>query len=213
MHGEPTCPRCGEQVRPPGNWSSDWTCPRHGAVDPLRPATLPTPELLRDLAERSRVPIWLPWPLPDGWLMTGIRTAGDERTGARAIAVACSGPAPLGGFGELVLVAETPGVGLGAGIAGLDGRDPGAGVTDGVPDAKPWVDGHPAPMWSVGAADDRAVFVGEALGQWLWAVLWPGAAGYLVDEALTIVDLRDPAMERDVPVGALCPRLVVGPLP
>ena len=39
--------------------------------------------------------------------------------------MACTGPGPLGGVGELILVAEERGVGLGARYAGIDGPDPG----------------------------------------------------------------------------------------
>ena len=85
----------------------------------------PTPDVLRAAASTAGVPLWLPWPLPRGWLVTGVVTAGDERTGARATAVVCSGPAPLGGVAELVLVGEEMGVGLGARFAGLDGPDAG----------------------------------------------------------------------------------------
>ena len=60
------------------------------------------------------LPLWCPWPLPPGWTLTGVAWAGDDRTGVRATAVACSGPAPLGGGpADLVFVAEEPGVGLG----------------------------------------------------------------------------------------------------
>lgn len=52
----------------------------------------------------------------------GGASAGDERTGARATAVALAGPSPLGGPADLVLVAEEPGVGLGARLAGSRAR-------------------------------------------------------------------------------------------
>ena len=212
MRPAPVCPRCGLEVHPPGVWSSAWTCERHGPVDPVQPSPTPSSEAVHGLARASGVPVWLPWPLPDGWVVTGTRQAGDERTGPRAVAVACSGPAPLGGMGELVLVAESPGVGLGAGLAGLDGLDPGAAVTSRAADAKVVVDGHPTALWSVEAPADRAVFVGEALGHWLWAVLWPGAAGYLVAEKLRLVDVREVGVSLDLPTGALSPRLTHSPL-
>ena len=93
-------------------------------MPPVQPVVQPTPEVLRAAASAARVPIWLPWPLPRGWLVTGVVTAGDERTGARATAIACSGPAPMGGVAELLVVAEEPGVGLGARFAGWTGRTP-----------------------------------------------------------------------------------------
>jgi hypothetical protein len=154
------------------------------------------------------VPVLLTWPLPRGWVVTGVASAGDERTGAHAVATACSGPAPLGGMGELVIVAEEPGVGLGARYAGLSGPDPGL-ETDGTPPhAKVTVSGHPSALWCVPSPPDRAVYVGEAAGGWLWFVLWPSEAGALLLEDLELADLRDVGAEVDLlPVGALCPRL------
>ena len=203
----PTCPRCGTEVHAPGVWSSAWTCESHGAVHPLHGAVTPGPSVVEDVVRRARVPVWLPWPLPGAWLVTGVAHAGDDRTGARAVAVACSGPAPLGGIGELVLVAEEPGVGLGAHLAGLEGPDPGDGFTDAAPEAKVHAAGHPTPLWSMEGGRDRAVYVGEARATWLWALLWPAEAGYLVAERLSLTDLRDPGLDLDIPFGARSPRL------
>jgi hypothetical protein len=173
----------------------------------MQPVVQPTAELLHRVASSAGVPVWSPWPLPKGWLITGLAHAGDERSGARATAVACSGPAPLGGAGDLVVVAEEPGVGLGARFAGLDGPDPGA-VPDGKPpEAKIHAAGHPTAMWAMQGADDRAVYVGEALGCWLWAVLWPESAGFLLIDEFVLTDMRELSVEVDVPFGALSPRL------
>ena len=208
MRAAPTCPRCGTDVHPPGAWSSAWSCELHGDVHPFFAPGRPSTDTVLDIAARSEVPVWLPWPLPGGWLVTGIAHAGDDRTGPKAVAVACTGPAPLGGLGELVLVAEEPGVGLGAGLGGLVGPDPGDAVAAGAADAKVLADGHPTPLWAVSGEPDRAVFVGEALGHWLWAVLWPVEAGYLVAERLQLIDLREPGIDLDLPFGAVSPRLV-----
>jgi hypothetical protein len=208
MKGQPTCPRCGGELHPPGLWSSDWQCDQHGAVPPLQPVVQPSSELLHGVSAGSTVPVWLPWPLPHGWLVTGLAHAGDERTGARATALACTGPAPLGGIGELVLVAEEPGVGLGARYAGLDGPDPGAVGESRPADAKVHAAGHPTPMWTLPGPTDRAVYVGEALGCWLYAVLWPETAGFLLVDEFVLTDVRDAGHELDVPCGALSPRLV-----
>jgi hypothetical protein len=196
-------------VHAPNLWSSAWTCDLHGEVCPLQPVVQPHAEVLHDVVRRSAVPVWLPWPLPRGWLLTGIAHAGDERTGARAVAVACSGPAPLGGMGELVLVAEEPGVGLGAHLAGLEGPDPGTFDATAPPHAKVHAAGHPTPLWLVDCPDDRAVYVGEAMALWLWAVLWPASAGHLFVEELLLTDLRDVPPDLELPYGALSPRLAV----
>jgi hypothetical protein len=209
MKGQPQCPRCGAAVRAPSIWSSDWSCEVHGAVDPLQPVVQPSADLLRLTANRARVPLWLPWPLPHGWLVTGLAAAGDERTGLRAVAVACSGPAPLGGMGELLLVCEELGVGLGARYAGLPGPDPGPLPEQDAPHARFHAGGHPIPLWHVEGPADRAIYVGAASGNWLWAVLWPEAAGALLLEDLVLADLRDVTGEVElVPIGALSPRVI-----
>jgi hypothetical protein len=139
-------------------------------------------------------------------LVTGLAAAGDERTGARATALACSGPAPLGGVAELVLVAEEPGIGLGARFAGLDGPDGGGIPDDRAPDAKLEAAAHPTAMWSLPSGDDRAVYVGEALGCWVYAIVWPATAGFLLIDDFALRDLRD-GTTPDLPLGALSPRL------
>lgn len=209
MKGPPTCPRCRLVLRAPGLWSSAWTCAEHGPVAPVHPVVQPSSEVLHAAARTSGVPVWLPWPLPRGWLVTGVVTAGDERTGARAAAVACSGPAPMGGVAELVLVAEEMGVGLGARFAGIDGPDGGV-VPDRGPDAKIYAAGIPTALWTLDpgpGAQDRAVYVGEALGCWMWALLWPGTAAFLLIDDFALTDLRDAGRGLDVPCGALSPRL------
>ena len=174
----------------------------------MQPVVQPSPEVVALIVSQAAVPVWMPWPLPRGWLVTGLAMAGDERTGARATAVACSGPAPLGGMGELVLVAEEPGVGLGAHYAGLTGPDPGAVPDDRPADAKIHAAGHPTALWSwEGSPSDRAVYVGEALGCWIWAVAWPDSTGFLLIDEFVLTDLRDAGHELVIPFGALCPRL------
>lgn len=180
---------------------------RHGDVAPLQPVARPSAELIAAVVDRARVPVWLPWPLPVGWLVTGIAWAGDERTGARAVVTACSGPAPLGGVADLLVVAEEPGVGLGAFLAGLTGPDPGWSDSASAPQAKVHAAGHPTSLWCVNGPEDRAVYVGEAKADWLWAVLWPEAAGLLLAEEVTLTDLREVDHPLDLPFGAPSPRL------
>jgi hypothetical protein len=183
----------------------------HGTVHPLQPVIPPSVEALSVVVHRTQVPVWMPWPLPVGWLFTGVACAGDDRHGGRATAVACSGPGPLGGIGELILVAEELGVGLGARYAGIDGPDPGPYMNvEKPPQAKVLAGGRPTPLWHVvGSPDDRAVFAGEARGLWLWAVVWPEQSGLLMYDELVLTDLRDAGAEVDlVPCGALSPRLL-----
>lgn len=173
----------------------------HGPVQPYFAAH---PEALVQLRTTAIVPVWSPRPLLHGWTMGGLGYCGDARRGATATLLALAGPSPLGGPADLVLVAEEPGVGLGARMAGLGTVDPGH-LVDGAPEAKILAQGHPTPLWRVESADDRVAFVGEAAGVWLWAVLWPPAAELVLMEHVDLHDLRfDPY---ELPLGAPSPRL------
>ncbi len=145
--------------------------------------------------------------LPPGWVCSGFAYAGDERSGARATVTAMSGPSPLGGPAELFVIAEEPGVGLGARHAGLAGTDPGDGFDSGAADAKVLAASHPTALWCLPAADDRAVFVGEAKGLWLWALVWPETAGVLMYDGVVLTDLRDVDTELDIDFGSVSARL------
>jgi hypothetical protein len=206
------CPRCGGPVSEPSPWSSGWCCQWHGVVYPLRPAYRPVPDGLKGLLRDAVLPVWLPWPLPDGWLVTGFAGAGDDRDGTRAAVVALSGPNPVGGLGEMLLVSEEMGVGLGAWLAGLPGPDPGAGFATGAPHAFVRYRHHDFPLWHVDAPG-RAAFAGEVQGNWLWVVLWPDTAGVLLVEPLSLRDLRDPGQDMYLPYGAPSPRLPSAPVP
>lgn len=194
---EPTCPCCGGEVRPPGVWSSRWICAQHGEVYPLQPLATPSPQLARQLGERSAVPLWLPWPLLRNWVIGAVGHAGDDVSGVQATVVVISGPNPLGGPSDLVLIAEEMGVGLGARFAGVPGPDPGQAVT-GQPHAKVEVAGHQVPLWCLPSPDDRAAYAGQWRGQWLWAVLRPQSAGALLLEDLRLADLRSLGHEADL---------------
>ncbi|WP_432565691.1 DUF6758 family protein [Kineococcus sp. SYSU DK003] len=211
MGGSGTCPRCDDAVRAPNIWHSSATCAVHGEVVPLQPAHAADAEHLAWIARHSEVPVWLPWPLPDGWLVTGTRCVRDERHEAQAVVVAVSGPhhGPPGvsPVADLLLVSEKPGIGLGAHLAGRDDVDPGEGLVAGPPAVRLHAGGAATPLWPVPAEGDRAVLVGEARAVWLWALLWPAAAGVTLLDDLELVDLRDPDHALDVPCGALSPRL------
>jgi hypothetical protein len=193
-------------VKEPSVWSSAYQCEQHGQVYPLRTGLSPSRDGLDGVLRRAEVPVWVPWPLPQGWLVTGFATAGDERTGTRGCLVALSGPNPVGGPAEMLLIAEEPGVGLGARFAGLLGPDPGTQFALGAPAAEIGFGNHEFPMWNV-ETSGRAAFAGEVAGNWLWAVLWPDTAGLLMLEPMTLRDLRDPGQTLDLPFGAPSPQL------
>ena len=202
-----TCPRCGTDLRPPGLMSSTWDCERHGPVAPLHVYPRVSSELLAQAAAKAAVPLWCPLPLLPGWTVTGLAIAGDDRTGGTATAVALSGPCPLGGPADMLLVAEEPGTGFGARCAGTGSLDPGE-VADGAPDGKVEAAGRDTPLWRTASAEDRMAFAGEAAGVWLWAVLWPPAAELVLLEHVELHDLRAQAHAGlELPVGAPTSRL------
>lgn len=201
------CPRCDGALRAPDLMSSDWRCEQHGAVLPLHVLPRVGPDVLSRAVRDAAVPLWSALPLLAGWSATGLALVGDDRSGSRATAFALSGPSPLGGPADLVLVAEEPGVGLGARYAGVADLDV-AAVLAGPPEARVEAAGHPTALWRVSGTDDRVAFVGEALGVWLWAVLWPPAAELVLLEHVVLHDLRDDAhLGLDLPLGAPSTRL------
>ncbi|WP_433219224.1 DUF6758 family protein [Microtetraspora malaysiensis] len=209
MRTAPSCPRCFGPLHPPSVWNSSWRCDAHGDVLPYQPPHRPSQAVLDALRQAAVVPVWLPWPLPAGWLVTGFAEVGDERTGARATVVAVSGPSLTHGPADLLIITEELGVGLGAAYAGLDGPDPGSEFDAGPVNAKIEIHGHPGALWCLkGVPPDRAVYVGEALGNWLWLIAWPAEAGCLIPLAqLSLRDLRDTDQDLDLPFGAFSPRL------
>jgi hypothetical protein len=178
----------------------------HGDIYPLRQVRSLSQHGLAGLVRNAVVPVMMPWPLPGGWLVTGFAAAGDDRSGARGCAVALSGPNPVGGPGEMLVICEELGVGLGAHCAGLIGPDPGDGFPNCSPHAQVRFGNHEFPLWNLDSPG-RAVFVGELLGGWLWVLLWPDTAGTLLIESMPLRDLRDPGQDLDLPFGARSPRL------
>jgi hypothetical protein len=59
---------------------------------------------------------------------------------------------------------------------------------------------------------DRAAFVGEAGGVWLWLVMWPADAALLLLEHLVLEDLREqPTLRSRLLFGAPTDRLSTPP--
>src|SRR3954468_2838962 len=206
MTVSPVCPRCGEAlVVKPGATAEGW-CHLHAAVTPLHHTAVVAHDEIRAVTADARVPAWVPDPMPGGWAVTGLAWGGEP--GARAIVVACAGPAPLGGSAELVLVAEEPGTGLGCGYAGLPGVDPGD-LVNGPSTAEVRAAGQRAPLWLVPTGDDRAVYVGEGHGVWLGLVACPAWAAGLLAEDLALLGGRA-GICRDLPLGPPTDRLLPG---
>lgn len=206
-----SCPRCGGPVRPPDLMCTDWRCDTHGAVLPFHVAEHISRDIVDVAREHLKVPLWCPWPLLPGWTITGVGWVGDERTGSRAAAVACSGPAPLGGgAADVLLISEEPGVGLGPRFAGLDALDLGRRVPErmasAASDAKVRASGQHTALWAIDTRADRSVYVGEAKGVWLYAVAWPASAGYILAEHVTLHDLVE-SVPNELVYGAPSPYL------
>jgi uncharacterized protein DUF6758 len=197
----PACPRCLSALRPPDGRTGRWWCEIHGDVPPYRVADGSPERTLDMLCAEAVVPVWAPQPPPVGWFASGVGWTGHEPDGPSATAVEVTGPSPLGGSADLVLVAEEPGVGLGARLAGLTDTDPDPWDTADAPAARVEAAGHPTPLWAVHGPGDRAAYVGEARGVWLWVVLWPADAALLLMENLMLRDLRDLDLTADTPLG------------
>ena len=184
------CPRCGNDLVAPTEYDKVWRCSRHGQTLPLTILARLDGPAIRHLCDHAEVPVWLPDPMPVGWTLAGLATVGDVPDGFRATVVSLRGPAPLGGMGEWLIVAEEPGVGLGASYAGAEmmAAPP---VSTELPLAKVHALGHPTPLWPIpDSRADRSAYVGEAAGVWLWLVSFPADAGYALLEDLALTDLR-----------------------
>jgi len=203
------CPRCSGPLQPPGLTSDDYRCDVHGVVPALMQATTAEYPKLRAVADRSDVPAWLPWPLPEGWLLTGVRWADRPDQRRVAVAVAISGHGLVDGPSDLLVVAEQPGIGLGARYAGLADIDPGDRLSRTPSDTKIHTDGHPTALWNLAAEGDRTAYVGEADGCWLWLIGWPELAWIAIHDGLRLTDLRMETRPIDVPTGALTPRILL----
>lgn len=210
-----SCPRCGGPVRPPDLVSAAWRCDHDGPVTPLRAHERISLDIVGSVtaaAADQEFPVWCPWPLLAGWVVSGVAWAGDERTGVSATVIACTGPSPLtDGPADLLLVAEEPGVGLGAWLAGVPGPDPGPGFSEltatAEAHAKVRVAGRPTPLWALDTPEDRSAYAGEASGRWLWVIAFPAPAGYLLTERIEIHDLAE-WLPGELVFGAVSPYLL-----
>jgi hypothetical protein len=154
----------------------------------------------------AEVPLWLPDPLPRDWMLSGLAAVRDTARRIRGTVSAFRGPAPLGGGGEWLIVAEEPGIGLGAAYARTSALASPSTANRPAP-VKIHALGHPAPLWAILDCDpDRSAYVGEADGVWLWLISFPADAGYAVLEDLALVDARDGAPPVP-PTNRLCERL------
>lgn len=197
------CPRCREELTPA---DAGPTCPVHGALPALwLPAEVGYDEFAEHLQAAGDFPTYLPWPMGPGWSVTDFGVVCDDQQRPSATVTCCSGVSQLDGPVDAFVIAEDPGVGLGARCAGLPTDDPAAELGAGPPAVRVRIGSKAVPLWpvSTSAADgelDRAAFAGEAGGRWLWVVLRPASAMLL---------LRDDWILRDV--SSMGPMLVAMP--
>ena len=194
----PGCPRCPTAVR---RHDGAWTCEDHGPTVPLwRPAEASYDTFAEHLLTAGPFPTYLPWPLGPGWQVSDFAVAAEGPDGAegpgpaRATVTCTTGSTDPDGPVDVIVVAEEPGTGVGARVAGTGGVDPGDGIGDGPPTARVRIGHKPVPLWAVSTSGidpelDRFVVAGEADGRWLWMVLRPASAVLL---------LRDEWILRDV---------------
>lgn len=186
------CPRCDSVVT---EWQGTWACDEHGPTPPLlRPAEVSYDAFAEHLRRTPGFPTYLPWPLGPGWHVGDFALVGGGSGPTLATMTCATGVSALDGPVEVMVVAEEPGVGLGARCASTTADDPGEEIGRGTPDVKVRIGHQTVPLWTVstsGADDrfDRSVVAGEAYGRWLWIVLRPASAMLL---------LRDDWILRDV---------------
>jgi hypothetical protein len=155
-------------------------------------------------------PLWVPWPPPPGWRFAGLVHGTVSGSNASGTAACWSGSDPFGDPIETLFVCEEAGAGLGGLLGGLPTHYPTPEVGVGPPHARFEVEGRSTPLWKVDAVDDRAVYVGEAAGRWLWVIVHPAEGSALVVSPLTLADARSLGAELAMlPLGELSPRLLV----
>ena len=191
----PGCPRCREPLEGPG--APD--CTRHGSGPVLWRAREATYEaLVEHLATARDFPTYLPWPMAPGWAVSDFAVVCEASGAPVATLTSVSGASELDGAVDVLLVAEEPGVGLGARCAGLPSGDPGHEMGDQQPVVRIRIGSLASSLWSVSTSGaptdelDRSVLAGEAAGRWLWVVLRPASAVLL---------MRDDWILRDVSGG------------
>ncbi len=217
-----SCPRCGDQIRPPDLMHSDWRCDNCGDVSPFHAAKHIGGDIVAMVLRQpaptvEHMPLWCPWPLPPGWTVTGVGWAGDDRTRRTGDCSCLQWPGTArrrpgrpdvhrraaGRRTRHAVRRASPGI------------DPGYLISEALADsathagshAKIRVGGHPTPLWCVKSPGDRSAYVSEAKGMWLYTVAWPASAGYFLAEHVELHDLSD-GVPPELVYGAPSPHLL-----
>jgi hypothetical protein len=188
---EASCPRCTSPVTEDGG---GYRCGSHGEISPLwRPEVAEYDAFAEVVGRFGDVPTYLPWPMSPGWSISDFGCVA-RGTRSHATVTTTVGTSDLDGPVEVTVVAEDPGVGLGARCARSPYVDPGDQVGAGPPAVRVRADGRQVPLWSVDVVADedpltRSVFAGEADGRWLWLVLRPASAALLLHDEWLLADV------------------------
>lgn len=185
------CPRCPTPLTEEG---TAWHCAQHGQVWPLwRAQEASYDAFAAHLSGARGFPTYLPWPLALDWRVTDFGAV-RAPSGAQACVVSVAGATALDGPVEITVISEEPGTGLGARCAGTIHSDPGLQIAASQPALKVRLDGQPVPLWVIDTDDsapglERSVVAGEARGRWLWLVLRPASAMFLLTGEWELADV------------------------
>lgn len=173
------------------------SCPSHGVVVPLwRPSTANYDSFADMVRLADPLALYVPWPMSPGWQISDFGVVvdrEDEQSAPLASFTTTTGQSDLDGQVEVTLVAEDPGVGLGARCAHTASVDPGDQVGRGPALVHVRAGGHQVPLWPVdtnhNAPLSAGVFAGEADGRWLWVIMRPASAALLLRDEWLLADV------------------------
>lgn len=183
-----SCSRCAEPLDAEGG------CPVHGPVAPLwRGGEASYDDFAEVLSRSGEVPVLVPWPMSAGWSVCDFGVVTTEAGHALATVTSVAGLSSLDGEVGLTLVVEEPSVGLGGRCSGTGAEDPSGWVAGGPPTVRVRVDRRSVALWPAASSDsdellERAVFVGEYAGRWLWLVVTPASAALLLRDDWLLAD-------------------------
>ncbi len=189
----PGCPRC----RGPVDGAGDPDCVHHGSGPVLwRAREVSYDAFVEHLATARDFPTYLPWPMAPEWVVSDFAVVTEPSGTPVASLTSVTGSSELDGPVDVLLVAEEPGVGLGARCAGVRASDPGRELEGEQPVARVRIGTVATSLWTVSTSDvadtrelDRTVLAGEAAGRWLWVVLRPASAVLLMHHEWILRDV------------------------
>ncbi len=194
MSWQSACPKCAVNLADEVDSSR---CPTHGVVVPFwRPEIADYDSFAELVRLGGEFAVYVPWPMSPGWQISDFGVVIDrsaERPTALATFTTTTGVSDLDGKVEVTLVAEEPGVGLGARCAHANQVDPGEQVRNGQALVHVRAGGHHVALWPVDTNHtsplSAGVFIGEADGRWLWVIMRPASAALLLRDEWLLADV------------------------